>query len=148
MKIFLNRPRTMSHKLREGPDILTLHPIPVTHSDGALQNLQSAFMHFASFELQSNLWIRQVDVTPILQMWKCGWHNSSSQRNAWCWNGAWPGPLLGQLRGVTKRWIVSDVSCLNIGLLIPTSVPSGEWKQTAELRVLTSVNAFFSLCSI
>lgn len=53
MKIFLNRPRTMSHKLREGPDVLTLHPVPVTHSDGAYKifKVPSCILPHLSFKV-------------------------------------------------------------------------------------------------
>lgn len=47
MKSFLTRPRTRSHELPLRGSGHT-HPaaIPVTRSDGALQSLQSAFLHF------------------------------------------------------------------------------------------------------
>lgn len=55
MKIFLNPELQVITFLWEGPHVLSLRPIPVTHSDGALQNFK---VPSASLELQSNLWIK------------------------------------------------------------------------------------------
>lgn len=126
--------------------------MPVIQSDGAPQNLQSAFMQFASFELPSNLRIRQIDVTSILKMRKwlqnVGDHISSSQSNT-SDTGAVPGTgcRWTSFMEWLKRWLVSDLlfesrppdSCL---------LPDVEWRQPSELRALASVNTFSSLCGI